>query len=99
MSLLDDADLELVLFIARRLWLRRNSVVFGDSLTPPLQFVQQCNEAFEEFRLATAVSGSILPPENLPPSSIPSWQKPAPGTLKPTGTQLSMCRGTVWAWG
>ncbi|GLT71410.1 hypothetical protein SLA2020_434310 [Shorea laevis] len=82
MSLPDDADLEVVLFIARRLWLRRNAVIFGDSITHPFQFVKQCHAAFEEFRLATAVSDSIPSSESLPPLSIPLWQKPAPGTLK-----------------
>ncbi|GLT53662.1 hypothetical protein SLA2020_269190 [Shorea laevis] len=93
MSLLEDVDLELVLFIARCLWLRHNSVVFGDSLTPPLQFVQQCTEAFNEFRLAEAVPGSISPQDNLPPQSLPLWHKLTLGTLKTNWDVQRNCMG------
>lgn len=52
MTLLDDIELELVLFLLRRLWLRHNTVVFGGILTPPLQLFTQSTEALEDFRLA-----------------------------------------------
>jgi hypothetical protein len=35
MEKLDDKNLEMVVTLARRIWLRRNSLVYGGDLTPP----------------------------------------------------------------
>lgn len=58
-SLLEDEDLELVFFLSRRLWLRRNIVVFGGNLTPPFQVFRQGVEALEDYRLSFLDTGLL----------------------------------------
>lgn len=80
MSLLEDVDLEQVCVIARRLWLRCNTVVFGGSLIPPIQLVHQGYTELDDFHTSlqhtSALPGSPSQRYKL------SWQKPAVGTLK-----------------
>jgi hypothetical protein len=52
LDLLDDNELAEVIFIARRIWLRRNSILFGGVLSSPAQLVQQSIASLQEFRTA-----------------------------------------------
>ena len=52
-AVLDDEALELAVVIARRLWLRRNSFVFGGTLSSPQQVVKGATELLSDFHLAS----------------------------------------------
>lgn len=47
-------EMELVSIIAQELWLRRNRVVFGDSVMPPTYLVKCTQETISNFHHATA---------------------------------------------
>lgn len=59
MDHLDDDNLELVIIIARRLWLRHNTFVFGGDFSSPFQLLQQGLSLLEEFREAIICSDSV----------------------------------------
>jgi hypothetical protein len=51
---LTQADLLEALMVARMIWLRRNSVVFGRGFTPPTQIVGAVKISMERFSEASA---------------------------------------------
>lgn len=77
---LEDEELELVVTIARSLWLRRNKVVFGGNFISPVQLFQQSQDGLQAFRQATHSSDSGEHPLGVT-VRIP-WQKPAVGVFK-----------------
>jgi hypothetical protein len=56
MEWVDEEELELVATIARRIWLRRNFVVYGGELMHASQLVKSAKDLVEEFHQATWTS-------------------------------------------
>lgn len=75
---LDEDKLLLVSCLARSIWLRRNSVVFGGQPSSSGFLVQNAVASFANFQQARQVSRpeACLQPEH------PKWQKPPSGVLK-----------------
>lgn len=53
----DKEEVELFAVLARRLWLPRNDLVHGGTLTHPNQVVRDAEAALEEFRRVNTVEG------------------------------------------
>jgi hypothetical protein len=74
---LDPKDLQLFAVIARQLWLRRNTYVFGGPLTSPTTVIRQAwdqMESFDRANTSRSRGASILT------KPIPvKWQKPPEG--------------------
>lgn len=49
MEVLDEDELEVAVTVARRIWLRRNSVVHGGIFYPPARVAQDAKEVAEAF--------------------------------------------------
>ncbi|GLT54267.1 hypothetical protein SLA2020_274790 [Shorea laevis] len=79
LDLLDDNELAEVIFIARRIWLRHNFVLFGGVLSSPAQLVQQSQASLQEFR---TVEPRPEPRVLAPPREKELWKPPSVGVLK-----------------
>jgi len=79
MDKLEGGEFIMALTVARLIWLRRNSQVFGGVFTPPLQLVQQAYVAIDNFQQANHSSASLAAVRD---SLHQSWIKPSPGILK-----------------
>ncbi|GLT73248.1 hypothetical protein SLA2020_451200 [Shorea laevis] len=80
MLFLNDEDLAVVILIARRIWMRRNSFLFEGTFTPPAQVVQQGLESLAEFLSARASSVPLRQGSMLPRGQ--RWTKPSVGMAK-----------------
>jgi hypothetical protein len=45
-------EIKLFVVLARRIWLRRNSVIHGECFTHPSQFLRDAQNSLEDFRFA-----------------------------------------------
>lgn len=77
---LDNEDLELVVFIARRLWLQRDTVVFGGKLLDPFHVLQKRQDSLEVFRETIQCADSCVKGRPAPNQIV--WKKPAVGVVK-----------------
>ncbi|GLT72323.1 hypothetical protein SLA2020_442690 [Shorea laevis] len=80
MAILEDEDLEFVAFISRRLWLRRNTLVFGGALSHPLQVLQQGCDSLDGFRTSNLYTKVSDLPGVL--QTATPWKKPVVGVVK-----------------
>lgn len=80
MDRLDDEELAEFVFIARRIWLSRNSFIFGGVISSPWQIVKLSLTSLQNFRDAELESGSMV--TELPQPVKTSWTKPIAGMLK-----------------
>ena len=78
---LEDEDIQLFAVVARQIWLRRNSFIFGGDLIPPSQVVILAKDQLQAFLAAeqTRIGGSIRPPQ---PNSCISWTPPSLDVIK-----------------
>jgi hypothetical protein len=65
MEWVDEEELELVATIARRIWLRRNFVVYGGDLMHASQLVKSAKDLVEEFHQATWTSENNMKEKNI----------------------------------
>lgn len=77
---LEAAELEVVICLARRIRLRRNTVVFGGIFSPLAQLVKQGIASLEEFHLANQDSVSVV--GSLENFEVHLWQRPLVGFVK-----------------
>lgn len=77
---LEDDALELAMVLARKLWLRRNSIIFGGAISSPQQLVKVAKESLADFHLASLsfTNGPDVPPHN----ERQKWGKPPMGAVK-----------------
>lgn len=78
MDKLDEEELCLVSVLARRIWLHRNSVVFGGQLSSPTFLVHSAETSLAEFNQAQIDRRVTLPSQ---PLRI-RWKKPPTGVIK-----------------
>jgi hypothetical protein len=78
MGKLEQEELNFVSCMARRIWLRRNSVVFGGLISPPGLLVQSTKESLEAYHHVRKLPG--LGTTTRPARS--RWKKPPAGVLK-----------------
>jgi hypothetical protein len=77
---LDVDELQLMVVVARQIWLRRNSVVFGGVFSTPAEIVRTGQAQIDAFweaestKLHRPVSGEI--------QAVQRWTKPAQGVIK-----------------
>jgi ribonuclease HI len=76
----DQEDVILFAGIARRLWMRRNEVVFGGSLASPQALLQATHRTIEDYQLAQGLQEKSLPDMTVPHQTI--WTAPPPGWFK-----------------
>jgi ribonuclease HI len=76
---LKDKELELFASIARKIWSRRNRVVFGDAVLPPSILIREATELVEEFRKSQDVTVAPGPGGQI---SHGRWLKPAVNSIK-----------------
>lgn len=74
------AEVEVVLCLARSIWLRRNTVVFGGIFSPPAQLVKQGIASLEEFHVANLDSVTVV--GSSAASELQKWQRPLEGFIK-----------------
>jgi hypothetical protein len=72
-------DLELVAVIAQKLWLRRNTVVYGGAFLNPICLIKCATEELEDFHLAT---DNGQPVSQAMVNRSQSWVKSPDGKLK-----------------
>jgi hypothetical protein len=77
---MEKEDIEFLATVARRIWLRRNSFVFGGDFLPPNCLIKNATEAWEEFyaaeqKVPTAEVHSPVCP-------VPTWKAPPWGVFK-----------------
>jgi hypothetical protein len=77
---LDAIDLPVVVTIARQIWFRRNSVVFGGSFAPPKIVFSTAVDQVEAFSTATALSVPKRPQPST--TCVPKWVSPPMGFVK-----------------
>jgi ribonuclease HI len=77
---LDDDELQMVVTVARLIWLRRNKMVFGGDFMSPRRILETASTQLENFSKAKAGrrmgSANHSVPENT------KWSKPSPGWIK-----------------
>lgn len=75
---LDEDDLCFVSCLARRIWMRRNAIVFGGHLPPPALLVQCTISSLAEYTQASSALKMKLPCH----PSLSRWHKPPVGIIK-----------------
>ncbi|XP_059440878.1 uncharacterized protein LOC132173397 [Corylus avellana] len=76
----DKHELELFTVVARKVWMRRNTVVHGGDFIPPNQVFLMAEAGLEDFqRVNTQVSGST---SETPPAQTTIWQPPPANMVK-----------------
>lgn len=80
LSKLDEAELEFASCLARSIWLRRNSVVFGGPFTPLARLVKSVTDSLMDCHTAGQISESGWVSHNCPHRQ--TWQKPPNGVIK-----------------
>jgi hypothetical protein len=80
MDSLDEDDLIVVIYLLRRLWLRRNATVFRGEFTSPIQLIQQGLTSLQEYNDANRLPPSSS--DSSAPTEKQRWQKPLPGIIK-----------------
>jgi hypothetical protein len=76
----DSEEIELGAVLNRKIWLRRNSIVYGCFFAHPVQLFKEAKVSVEEFhRFNDKENGGIVLQENL---SLPIWKPPPSGFLK-----------------
>jgi hypothetical protein len=76
----DSEEIELEAVLTRKIWLRRNSVVYGGFFTHLVQLFKEAKVSVEEFHMFNdKENGGIILQENL---SLPIWKPPPSGFLK-----------------
>jgi ribonuclease HI len=76
----DSEEIELGVVLTRKIWLRRNSVVYGGFFTHLVQLFKEAKVSVEEFhRFNDKENRGIVLQENL---SLPIWKPPPSGFLK-----------------
>jgi ribonuclease HI len=80
MDRLDDDQMMLVVTVARQIWFRRNSVVFGGEIEDPGRVVRRAKDQVEAW--CSAAQRTIISPEvSAHPLAI-TWAKPPEGYVK-----------------
>lgn len=79
-ELLETAEVEVVVCLARSIWLRRNTVVFGGYFSSPTQLVKQGIASLEEFHVAIQDSVTVVGTSG--DSELQKWQRPLEGFIK-----------------
>lgn len=78
---LGSEEVQFFAVLARQLWLRWNSFVFGGPLTAPAVLVRQAHEQMAAFEQAETVrSAGLITQQILPP--VHAWMRPMEGFLK-----------------
>jgi ribonuclease HI len=77
---LEDDVLELVVVLARKIWLRRNSFVFSGVLSSPQQLVKAAKDSLSDFQ--NAALSSNMGPAGIPNTVGQQWRKPPVGVVK-----------------
>ena len=74
-----EADqMHLLVTVARQIWLRRNSVVFGGAMVAPSDLVRRAREEFE----AVCIAAVTPIPAVVVSTPLPVWQPPPVGHIK-----------------
>jgi ribonuclease HI len=73
-------DMEQVAGLARRIWLRRNEVVFGGLLSSPQFLLQRTDQAIADFKLAQGTRAMLIEGLTIPGST--HWTAPSQEWIK-----------------
>jgi ribonuclease HI len=77
---LDDDQMQLVGTVARQIWFRRNSIVFGGKMVAPGVVVQRAKDQVEAW--CSATKRTIIPPAITAHHSAVTWTRPSDGFVK-----------------
>jgi hypothetical protein len=76
---LDTKELELFAIIAHKIWLRRNSMVFGGPIPSPSCLLKGARELMGDYRKSFVDAANRV---NRSPRALSWWSKPAAGSIK-----------------
>jgi ribonuclease HI len=76
---LDTDELELFAIIAHKIWLRRNSMVFGGPISSPSCLMKGAKELLGDYRKSSVDAANR---ENGSPGALSRWSKPAAESIK-----------------
>jgi ribonuclease HI len=81
---LSKEDFELMAVICRRIWLRRNKMVFDQIFTPPGVVYEEAVRSLEDFRLCNSIEGQESTHRGgvAAPVPVACWQAPPCGKIK-----------------
>lgn len=77
---LDDGEMQMVVVVARLLWLRRNKVVYGGDLTSPTHIMETALSQLENY--SKAEQGKPMTNTKPPMTDSEKWCKPQVGFIK-----------------
>jgi hypothetical protein len=80
MERLNDEQMQLVVTVARHIWFRRNSVVFGGDMVSPVVVVQRAKDQVEAF--CSAFQRQLIPNAESASHYVVQWMKPLEGFVK-----------------